>query len=110
MYETQKLSGTAGGRIMGQELAAMKQVKETPRLIQQIERLEKTLAVCHHEAERVEYAALRLVGPRPSEAKDADAPIPVPECLDVRLAQLGRVAEALASRISASAACLDSAI
>jgi hypothetical protein len=100
------------GRAYAQQLADPRPTAtavEKPRIVKQLDQLEKVIAECHHLAGSVENAADRILGPTPQDGTK-DAPRPPSSTLEQRFAEAISAAELLAHRLSSAAQRLNAAV
>lgn len=101
-YRNQGMTGAAGAQTAN--------AIEPPRMVSQLNQLEKVLAECHHCTASVEQAADRILGPVPQEAQSKKGPEPVAASLEQRLAEAISNATYLAHRIGQASQRLNSAV
>jgi hypothetical protein len=97
-------SAAGTGQMAGNPSAIAK-----PRLHEQIETLNKTLAVCHQSARDLEQIADRILGPVP-ENVSKDAPKPATDTIERKLTETQENLDALSGRLLHAVQRLNSAV
>lgn len=82
---------------------------DTPRLVQQLQQLDKLLSECHHNADSVERATDRLVGCVPENAGKVPGESSQ-ECIERKLSSVIAYTEHLCTKLANSAQRLNGAV
>lgn len=88
---------------------ALKVPSDKPRLLDALERLSKTLSMCHEHAGSLEHVADRVLGPVPQDVSKGEAVSP-PDNIERRLLDAISYAENLAGRLHNTVTRLNSAV
>ena len=71
---------------------------DKPRILQQIDTLNKTLSICHSSAGEIEHASDRILGPVPQDASKG-SPVPPTDTIERKLQEVIDYADALSARL-----------
>lgn len=82
---------------------------DKPRIVQQIEQLEKVLSSCHQSASDLEHVADRILGPTPQDTAKA-SPTPPSDTIERKLDQVINYAEGLSARMVNASQRLNAAV